>query len=354
MAFETKTLLIFPLLLLAACYMQEFVYGKSQVPCLFIFGDSLSDSGNNNNLRTLSKVNYKPYGIDFPKGPTGRFSNGLTSIDILAQLLGFEDFIPPFANTMGSNILKGVNYASGSAGIRNETGKHLGADIDLGLQLQNHKTIIARISNMLGGVQQASRYLNQCLYYVNIGSNDYINNYFLPQFYSSSRVYNPTQYAQDLIDRLSQSIMTLHNAGARKMMLVGIGPIGCTPNAIATHGSCIQEPNAAALIFSSKLKSLVNRLNMKFTGSKFIFRDSTTDYYTSLKSFRVTNAACCRLVLNSLCALNQTPCGNRNEYMFWDGFHPTSAANKLTALRSYNSTNLDFVYPMNVQQLIQS
>lgn len=81
-----------------------------------------------------------------------------------------------------------------------------GADIDLGLQLQNHKTIVARISNMLGGVQQASQHLNECLYYVNIGSNDYINNYFLPQFYSSSRVYNPTQYAQDLIDRLSQSI----------------------------------------------------------------------------------------------------------------------------------------------------
>lgn len=89
MAFETKTLMTFPLFLLAACYMQEFVYGKSQVPCLFIFGDSLSDSGNNNNLVTLSKVNYKPYGIDFPTGPTGRFSNGLTSIDILGNIIRF-------------------------------------------------------------------------------------------------------------------------------------------------------------------------------------------------------------------------------------------------------------------------
>ncbi|KAL5096983.1 hypothetical protein RYX36_001310 [Vicia faba] len=110
---------------------------------------------------------------------------------------------------MGSNILKGVNYASGSAGIRNETGKHLGADIDLGFQLQNHKTIIARFAIMLGGAQQASQYLNECLYYVNIGSNDYINNYFLPQFYSTSRVYSPNQYAQDLIGRLSQSIKVL-------------------------------------------------------------------------------------------------------------------------------------------------
>lgn len=44
---------------------------------------------------------------------------------ITAELLGFDHFIPPFANTGGSDILQGVNYASGAAGIRNETGKHL-------------------------------------------------------------------------------------------------------------------------------------------------------------------------------------------------------------------------------------
>jgi len=40
--------------------------------------------------------------------------------------LGIEDFIPPFASLAGWDILKGVNYASGSAGIRHETGKHTG------------------------------------------------------------------------------------------------------------------------------------------------------------------------------------------------------------------------------------
>ncbi|MCI19342.1 GDSL esterase/lipase, partial [Trifolium medium] len=41
------------------------------------------------------------------------------------ELLGFTDFIPPFANIVGSDILKGVNYASGAAGIRAESGKHM-------------------------------------------------------------------------------------------------------------------------------------------------------------------------------------------------------------------------------------
>lgn len=54
-----------------------------QVPCFFIFGDSLADSGNNNLLLTLAKGNYQPYGIDFPDGPTGRFCNGRTTVDII-------------------------------------------------------------------------------------------------------------------------------------------------------------------------------------------------------------------------------------------------------------------------------
>lgn len=54
-----------------------------QVPCFYIFGDSLVDNGNNNGLITLSRANYMPYGIDFPQGTTGRFSNGLTTVDVL-------------------------------------------------------------------------------------------------------------------------------------------------------------------------------------------------------------------------------------------------------------------------------
>lgn len=52
-------------------------------PGVFIFGDSLSDSGNNNFLPTLAKSNYPPYGIDFPQGPTGRFSNGKLTVDLI-------------------------------------------------------------------------------------------------------------------------------------------------------------------------------------------------------------------------------------------------------------------------------
>jgi hypothetical protein len=56
-----------------------------QVPCYFVFGDSLVDNGNNNGIVSMARANYPPYGIDFAGGPTGRFSNGLTTVDVICK-----------------------------------------------------------------------------------------------------------------------------------------------------------------------------------------------------------------------------------------------------------------------------
>ena len=85
MACETNTWLVMFFVFLAVNCMQ-CVLGVSQVPCLFIFGDSMSDSGNNNELPTTTKSNYRPYGVDFPFGPTGRFTDGRTEIDIISNI----------------------------------------------------------------------------------------------------------------------------------------------------------------------------------------------------------------------------------------------------------------------------
>jgi hypothetical protein len=71
------------LLLLAVLAVAAAATGEGRAPALFVFGDSLIDSGNNNNLASLAKANYFPYGIDFADGPTGRFCNGYTIVDEL-------------------------------------------------------------------------------------------------------------------------------------------------------------------------------------------------------------------------------------------------------------------------------
>ncbi|KAL0700736.1 hypothetical protein Bca4012_056858 [Brassica carinata] len=103
----------------------ELVTGQAKVPAMFVLGDSLVDVGNNNFLASVAKANYLPYGIDLNFRPTGRFSNGMNFIDLLAQLLGISS-PPPFADptTSGNRILGGVNYASAAAGILDESGQN--------------------------------------------------------------------------------------------------------------------------------------------------------------------------------------------------------------------------------------
>ncbi|KAH9619371.1 hypothetical protein KSS87_011672 [Heliosperma pusillum] len=78
---------------------------KMQVTGFYIFGDSLVDNGNNNEILTLARANYQPYGIDYPIGPTGRFCNGKTIVDALGELLGFKEEIPPFSRAKRFEVL---------------------------------------------------------------------------------------------------------------------------------------------------------------------------------------------------------------------------------------------------------
>lgn len=43
---------------------------------------------------------------------------------VAAELLKLDDYIPPYATVSDHRILQGANFASGSSGIRDETGRH--------------------------------------------------------------------------------------------------------------------------------------------------------------------------------------------------------------------------------------
>ncbi|KAJ6375758.1 hypothetical protein OIU77_000677 [Salix suchowensis] len=203
---------------------------------------------------------------------------------LTGELLGFDDFIPSFLAVDSSEILKGVNYASGSAGIRQETGKQLGVNLELSKQLENHHTIVSRIVDM-----------------------------------------------------------TLYNSGARKVALNGIGPIGCAPYSTAnydTKGSlCVDSMNDAVNYFNRRLKSLVNQLNNDLADAKFIYLNAVGfgSEYTASPGFSFKLNGCCKANEHGQCVPNQTPCIFRSLSLFWDLFHPTEVSNKLSALLSYRS-----------------
>ncbi|KAL7086362.1 hypothetical protein ACP275_14G334500 [Erythranthe tilingii] len=358
----------FSLWCLTACkvYSQP---NNQQVPGFFIFGDSLVDNGNNNGILSLARANYMPYGIDFPQGATGRFTNGRTFVDILAQLLGFPNYIPPYARTGGRALFQGANYASGASGIRDETGNNLGDHMSMNQQVDHFATTVQQLRRYFRGdnINALAAYLSKCIFYCGLGSNDYLNNYFMTDYYPTSSQYTPKAYAASLIQDYSKQLAGLYKLGARKVVVAGVGQIGCIPYQLARYNGnssnrCNEEINSAIVLFNTGLKRLVDQFNKRgqLPGAKFVYLDSfesSKDLVQNAKTygFEVADKGCCGVGRNNgqiTCLPLQTPCDNRQKYVFWDAFHPTEAANILFAKKAYSSKSKSYAYPINIQQLV--
>ncbi|KAH6765267.1 hypothetical protein C2S51_016516 [Perilla frutescens var. frutescens] len=331
--------------------------GQQEVPCIFFMGDSQIDNGNNNYISTRSKANYSPYGVDYPGGPTGRFTNGKNMADFIAKFLGFNKSIPPFATASGREILTGVNYGSGAAGILVLTGSTLGDRLSMDMQLFNHKLTILRTTLLMGNATLASEHLKKCLYVVNIGSNDYLNNYLMPQNYLTTPLFSPQKFARLLIDVYKKQLRALYKDGARKVVVFGLGLLGCVPQVISmhpTHGSsCVDSINNITQHFNNRLKPLIDTLNADLDGAQYIMINSTSIASGDLSTLgiKITNASCCVVSdkTTGLCDRAKRPCSNKDEYYFWDQIHPTQTATRAMAARAYAADQPADAYPFDIR-----
>ncbi|KAL9667662.1 hypothetical protein QQ045_002025 [Rhodiola kirilowii] len=183
-----------------------FLGEASEYPAMFVIGDSLVDSGNNNYLNSLAKSNYFPYGIDYPQGPSGRFNNGKTIVDFVGELIGIPSistYADPLIRQKG--IKRGVNFASAADGILEESGSNLGEHLSFESQVRNLKRTIGMLKEQMGDVE-LGEYLAKSLVVVVLGSNDYINNYLVPSMYPPSYAYDSESYAQLLINLYATQI----------------------------------------------------------------------------------------------------------------------------------------------------
>ncbi|RVX06544.1 GDSL esterase/lipase 7 [Vitis vinifera] len=387
----------FPLLSILLVKLSLLAHGQATAPvtpAMFIFGDSLIDNGNNNFIPTMARANYFPYGIDFGL-PTGRFCNGLTVVDYGAHHLGLP-LIPPFLSPLskGKKILRGLNYASAAAGILDETGQHYGGRTPFNGQISQFAiTTSQQLPPLLGTPSELTNYLAKSVFLINIGSNDYINNYLLPRRYISSHVYSGEVYADLLINNLSNQLSVnspphrpieellihqnrlsrkclqgdlrmkhlYHQLGARKMVLVGIGPLGCIPSQlsmVSSNNGCVDRVNNLVTLFNSRLIQLTSTLNASLPGSFFVYQNIYNIFSNMVRDpskygFTVPNSACCgngRYGGDLTCLPLEQPCKNRDQYIFWDSFHPTQAVNAMIAESCYTESGTE-CYPISIYQL---
>ncbi|KAF4398724.1 hypothetical protein G4B88_017150 [Cannabis sativa] len=338
----TKIMMIMMILVLI---MLENTYVKTQriVPAVFVFGDSIVDVGNNNNLPTLIKSNFPPYGRDFANHKsTGRFSNGKLAIDYLVDALNFESYPQAYLSTHGSSneLLIGANFASAASGYDDSTA-NLYFSISLSKQLQYFGEYQSRIVGMVGQAN-ASSIFSGGLYIVSAGTSDLIQNYYISPILRATYP-NIHNYFNTLLRNYEQFIENLHSMGARRVGVASLGPLGCLPGAITLFGvgnnnQCVDRLNYDAIYFNRRLNSTSQLLRNRLPDLNLLVLDIYQPLYNLINNpiengFYETRKGCCGLGIvetSILCnSLSIGTCSNASDHIFWDAFHPSQAANHL-------------------------
>ncbi|KAL0401174.1 UNVERIFIED_CONTAM: GDSL esterase/lipase [Sesamum latifolium] len=258
------------------------------ITAIFAFGDSILDSGNNNRLATIFRSDHSPYGIDFPgRIPSGRFSDGKLATDFLVSQLGIKELLPAYLDPAltDRDLLTGASFASAGTGLDDLTASEANV-LTLNAQLKNFMQALQRMRSV-AGQQEADRIEENALFMVAAGTNDMLYNFYgLPL----RRMFSLSEYHDLLLKNLENVIRTLHSAGARRVAVVGLPPIGCMPVSV-TLGSlmpsfhmlqrvCVDQQNADSQAYNAKLQALTSRLQATLPGSRIAYVDVFTPSWT--------------------------------------------------------------------------
>ncbi|VFQ88515.1 unnamed protein product [Cuscuta campestris] len=307
------------------------------------FGDSLADTGNKISF-TSSQASRLPYGMNFPGGPTGRYSNGRLIVDFIAQSMGLQ-FLQPYPAKKDSNFSGSVNFAVAGATALNSTPSYL----SMGSQLEWFKKFLPSLCN---NISSCEVYIGNSLILMGeIGGNDY-NGPFL----DGQSKEDVEKLVPCVIKAISSAIEKLISQGAKTVVVPGNLPIGCSAAYLTKFQSrnksdydpktgCLSWLNNFAQQHNTQLQEELNRLCRLHADSrvKIIYADyfnAAMKFYTDPAKFGFEKAtiACCggkgpyNYNASVPCGVKgSTVCGDPSKYVSWDGIHLTEAAYRLIA-----------------------
>jgi phospholipase/lecithinase/hemolysin len=250
------------------------------ISSIVVYGDSLSDNGN---LFAATGLPGSPYF-------QGLRSNGPVAVEQLAIALG-----APLADYAWIGATTGIgNYADGG------TPTTLGAFSLPGMQLE-----LAATQGSLGP------YLTSGLFIVWGGPNDFLS----PSPLDST--------AQGIINRAVSDelgiVASLELLGAHNILVPGMPDLGLTPYFEGLGPAAAAQASAATDAFNAALRAGLP--------SGVFFYDTAS----LLRSIVVNPGAYGFTDVTDPCFNGTTVCANPSQYLFFDDFHPTTAADSIVA-----------------------
>ena len=276
---------------------------------VFVFGDSLSDTGN------LAEFQ----GANFPNPPffNDSVTNGPPAVALLAQSFGLAERPSLFANgfqdthnLFGAGFQFGTNYAFAGARAFNP------GQADLTDQVN---AFLARPGG--GGVAPSD-----ALYVVWIGGND------IRTAGHSGNAATANTLVTNAVNAIAADVQTLINKGARTILIPNAGDVGAIPEfAEQSPAAQAQLATQSAINFNALLQQALAAilvLNPTVKLDQFDFFDFSKNVAANAASLGITNTTDPCLKTNFTPNLNCIdPVTHQIEFdkfLFWDNIHPTA------------------------------
>ncbi len=283
---------------------------QSSFSGIVVFGTSLSDPGNafalNGAAGTPHDFLMNPLLI--PSAPYAKgghhFSNGATWIEQYARTVGLAGSVRPALASNGS----ATNFAVGAARAYSD-----GINFNLARQVD---TFLERS----GGIAAPD-----ALYVIEMGSND-IRDAF--QIYATGG--NGGPIVAQALGSIAANIQRLYMAGARSFLVWTAPNIALTPAIRSLPPAAQGLMSALTQGFNANLAGVLGQLSAGLPGVTV----TRLDAYQLLNAIVADPAAYDLTSVTTACLTpNEAPfsCQQPDEYLFWDGIHPTKAAHALLA-----------------------
>ncbi len=276
---------------------------------LFVFGDSLSDSGNIFNLTGGSFPPSPPY---FP----GRFSNGPNWVDRFAAELGLN---PTLGTDPGLNPAAppsdGINFAYGAANSDNTTIAHLATGNAALSVLPGLTQQIQQFQAIYGGANAPDP---DALFILWIGGNDYL--------------FGVNDVAT-VLSNIENAINAMSALGANNFLIANLPDLGETPFAGVQGPVAEAALNAATQAHNTGLEQLLATLvgNFSLLDINALFKEALADP----AALGFNNAEDAYLLTCFVNAVFVCPPGTSpSDFVYWDEVHPTTDAHAVIAGRA--------------------
>ncbi|RCJ42210.1 hypothetical protein A6770_08335 [Nostoc minutum NIES-26] len=297
--------------------------GTFGIDSIYVFGDSLSDTGN---VFAASGQTIPP-----PPYSQGRFSNGPIWIEELAQKLELDSSPTLYTDVVnGATPKNGINFAFGGA---TTTSINTVSPLLPGLQQQ-----IGAFAQPL--IQTNQKADSHGLYVLWAGANDYLPTDADPNYF------RPFTDTTQTINNLKTAVASLASVGATNILLVNLPDLGLTPRA-QNFDPTLPVPNGTSQILSDlteqhneDLSKVIEDLdNVLAPDVKLISFDVNSVLEDvidrpSKYGFKEVTKPCLFDQSIPSCAIDQS---KQDEYLFWDGIHPTTTAHKIIGDRAFQT-----------------